>query len=83
MNIDTGVNVLTDDQALLLQWVNTCLETNVYREWPRMAELMAITLYTLIQAIEKGPLRSQLDLILTDLRVTIREMQTLLERRTH
>lgn len=83
MNIDTGVNTLTDDQALLLQWVNTCLETSVYREWPRMAELMAITLYTLIQGIEKGPLRSQLDLILTDLRVTIREMQTLLERRTH
>ncbi|WP_223518228.1 hypothetical protein [Pseudomonas sp. BF-R-21] len=83
MNIDTGVNTLTDDQALLLQWVNTCLETGVYREWPRMAELMAITLYTLIQAIDQGPLRRQLDLILTDLRVTIREMQTLLERRTH
>lgn len=83
MNIDTGVNILSDDQALLLQWVNTCLETGVYREWPRMAELMAITLYTLIQAIDQGPLRRQLDLILTDLRVTIREMQTLLERRTH
>lgn len=83
MDINADVNALTDDQALLLQWVNTCLETGVYREWPRMAELMAITLYTLVQAIEPGPLRRQLDTILTDLRVTIREMQTLLERRTH
>lgn len=83
MRMTADVYNLTDDQALLLQWVNTALETGVYREWPKMAELMAITVYTLIQAIPPGDLRSQLDLILIDLRINIRQMRDLLERRTH
>ena len=83
MTISFDVAELSDDQALLLQWVNTALETGVYREWPKMAELMAITVYTLIQAIPPGELRSQLDVILTEMRINIREMRDLLERRTH
>lgn len=83
MTTITDVADLSDDHALLLQWVNITLETEAYREWPRTAELMAITVYTLIQAIPPGDLRNQLDLVLTELRINIREMRDLLERRTH
>lgn len=83
MNVAAEVNALTDDQHLLLQWVNTALDTGVYREWPKMAELLAITVYTLIQSIPPGELRSQLDVTLSDIRITIRQMRETLERRTH
>lgn len=77
------IDALSDDQALLLQWVNTILDTGVYREYPRMAELIAMTIYQLTQEIPPGDLRRQVDLILVDLRGTIRTMRELLERRTH
>ena len=43
----------------------------------------AITAYTLIQVIPAGELRSQLDIALTELRITIRGMRDALDRRTH
>lgn len=83
MTIASEVNALTDDQALLLQWVNVTLEAGIYRDRPKMAELLAITVYTLLQAVPPGNLHDQLDMALLDLRLAIRGMRDALDRRTH
>lgn len=83
MTITAEVNALSDDQALLIQWVRITLEEGLYRDRPKMAELLAITLYTLVQAIPPSNLRNNLDISLRDLRITIRGMRDALDRRTH
>lgn len=83
MTAAAEVHALTDDQALLLQWVNITLDSGIYRNMPRLAELCAITLHVLGDSVEPGPLRTELDRVLSDVRGTIREMNEALERRTH
>jgi len=77
------VHSLTDDQALLLQWVNITLGHGLYRDRPQLAELVAFTLHQLADALEPGPLRAELDRVLVDVSGTIRAMNEVLERRTH
>lgn len=77
------VDELTDDQALLLHWVNMTLETEAYREYPALAEVVALTVSRLASLLTPGPLRDQLGVILGQLQQNIRDLRTLMERRTH